>query len=470
MKKNLLILTLTLVISLTLVPAACFASTNWASVHGDVAHTGYSTSEAPDTNNVAWVSGDIGANLSSSVLVVDGKVFVYCSGNDMSSTPTPAYMKCLSEADGSLLWSTADGAIEGAEWGSWSSPAYDNGKVFVGSGSTAYCLDAGSGAVLWSYEMTYDVVNASPCAVDGKVVFGEWDPGHGNLCHYYCLNQNDGTLKWQFEVAGDIQGTAAYADGKFYGTAWQWYGEDVDHVYCIDTETGAQIWHQEGLTYDTCGTVSVAAGKVFVTTYNFYDCGELAALDAEDGHILWGGPEAPVAIQRTDSCPSYHDGKLYVSGGCVGFSDQYTYCFDANTGAKIWEVSGAGNWTCSPAVADGKVFVGKPYGFFAYNATYALNAATGALVWSADSGGSTPAVADGKVFTIDESGKVYAFGESGGAAPWDVNGDGLVNVLDMILVGQHFGESGSPGWINADVNGDGQVNVLDMIVIGQHWG
>ena len=52
----------------------------------------------------------------------------------------------------------------------------------------------------------------------------------------------------------------------------------------------------------------------------------------------------------------------------------------------------------------------------------------------------------------------------------DVNGDGTVNVLDMILIGQHWGETGTPGWIPEDVNRDGAINVLDMILIGQHWG
>jgi len=51
----------------------------------------------------------------------------------------------------------------------------------------------------------------------------------------------------------------------------------------------------------------------------------------------------------------------------------------------------------------------------------------------------------------------------------DLNGDGRVNVLDMIRVGQHQGESGQPGWIPEDVNQDGTVNVLDMVIIGQNW-
>jgi hypothetical protein len=54
--------------------------------------------------------------------------------------------------------------------------------------------------------------------------------------------------------------------------------------------------------------------------------------------------------------------------------------------------------------------------------------------------------------------------------PWDVNEDGCVNVLDMILVGQHFGETGPACWIREDVNCDGAINVLDVILIGQHFG
>jgi hypothetical protein len=51
----------------------------------------------------------------------------------------------------------------------------------------------------------------------------------------------------------------------------------------------------------------------------------------------------------------------------------------------------------------------------------------------------------------------------------DVNDDGKVNVLDMILVGQRWGQTGDPGWIPEDINCDGIINILDMISIGQHW-
>ena len=51
----------------------------------------------------------------------------------------------------------------------------------------------------------------------------------------------------------------------------------------------------------------------------------------------------------------------------------------------------------------------------------------------------------------------------------DVNNDDQVNVLDMVLIGQKWGQTGTPGWISEDVNRDGKIDVLDMILVGQHW-
>jgi hypothetical protein len=52
---------------------------------------------------------------------------------------------------------------------------------------------------------------------------------------------------------------------------------------------------------------------------------------------------------------------------------------------------------------------------------------------------------------------------------WDVNGDGASNILDMVLVGQRWGQSGLSGWVLEDTNEDGNIDVLDLIIIAQHW-
>lgn len=50
----------------------------------------------------------------------------------------------------------------------------------------------------------------------------------------------------------------------------------------------------------------------------------------------------------------------------------------------------------------------------------------------------------------------------------DVNGDGDVNALEMLIVGESWSESGPDGWIEQDINEDGMVNILDLILVGQY--
>ena len=84
--------------------------------------------------------------------------------------------------------------------------------------------------------------------------------------------------------------------------------------------------------------------------------------------------------------------------------------------------------------------------------------------WSGDlSGNANPAT-----ITMDADKNVTAHFVAAGPQP-DVNNDGQVNVLDMVLIGQKWGQTGDPGWIKEDVNQDGKIDVLDLILVGQQW-
>jgi hypothetical protein len=54
----------------------------------------------------------------------------------------------------------------------------------------------------------------------------------------------------------------------------------------------------------------------------------------------------------------------------------------------------------------------------------------------------------------------------------DINGDGVVNILDAILLANAFGSvPGNSNWNpKADLNGDGVVNILDAIILANNWG
>ncbi len=55
-------------------------------------------------------------------------------------------------------------------------------------------------------------------------------------------------------------------------------------------------------------------------------------------------------------------------------------------------------------------------------------------------------------------------------ATWDLNGDHVYNIGDVVRVGLKWGQTGSPIWIPEDLNSDGIINIGDVVVIGLHWG
>ena len=52
---------------------------------------------------------------------------------------------------------------------------------------------------------------------------------------------------------------------------------------------------------------------------------------------------------------------------------------------------------------------------------------------------------------------------------WDIDGNGVCNIVDLTLVSNHFNEEGVNGWIREDVDNNGIIQVLDLIEISSHY-
>jgi hypothetical protein len=240
---------------------------------------------------------------------------------------------------------------------------------------------------------------------------------------------------WQFEVDGKVaQSTpaAAVGLGKIYFGDYSDAGGDGT-LYCVEQSTGNLTWKKK-LESGLCGSPTAVNGNVYLTTYGFYSTPSgTYAFDASTGNLtwnkIWGDNKRP-----SDSTPAYapfDDGYVYVAGG--GWSDSpYVVCFDDRDGSIVWDNDksnfddwvndssqygddgsfGIGHWTNSPVVSiDETVFVGQTAGkdVANYMGLFCLNAKTGKERWHSDFGGSTAAIANGRVYTTG-GGNVYAFG------------------------------------------------------------
>ncbi|AKB52195.1 cell surface protein [Methanosarcina barkeri str. Wiesmoor] len=386
---------------------------SWYQFHKDAQHSGYTSSTAPDSANLAWTAEPLNDTYSlvpsSSVAIAEGKVFGLCNGpTDEYGNPLTSYgqLVAFDENTGQEVWNVT---IEAPEWGSWSSPAYDSGKVFASAGKQTYCINASTGEVIWTFHNPTDLASCDggPSIGDGKVFVSDWDGGN-----YYCLDESNGGLLWTFKVDGAYaQGTPAYKDGKVYLTCWS----STNAVYCVNAETGEMIWKNDGFENGPCGSVTITDEGLYVTVFGFGTSDGIYKLDLTDGSVLWGRSD----VSPSDSTPTVLDGKVYLSTGTSGYSELKTYCLDASDGQSLWETNASdniGDWACSVAVADGKVFTGgAASGLFTGSSTlYAFDAETGSQVWSYEGCGCSPAIADGMVFSIG-SGKIYAFKETQGS-------------------------------------------------------
>jgi parallel beta-helix repeat protein len=77
-------------------------------------------------------------------------------------------------------------------------------------------------------------------------------------------------------------------------------------------------------------------------------------------------------------------------------------------------------------------------------------------------------------YETDEADNIYTDGTIEVVEPGnpDVNGDGIVDIVDVVIVALAFGsEPGDPNWNPvADLNGDSIVDIVDIVLVAIHFG
>ncbi len=214
-------------------------------------------------------------------------------------------------------------------------------------------------------------------------------------------------------------GGASYADGKVYITT------GVGDVAALDAKSGKLLWKVRPAG-PMRGSPTIAFGSVFVMTQN----NEIHALNADDGNELWQesaslgeagvfGVAAPAAGQGT-----------VIAGFSTGELIAYRY----ENGRTLWS-DALSRTSLSTSVgvltdidADPIIDHGRVYALGIGGRMAAYELVTGQRIWELNLGGiSTPAVAGDWLFTLTDDAKVLCIARASGKVRWAAQLDRFQN-------------------------------------------
>ncbi len=270
----------------------------------------------------------------------------------------------------SVVWSSdiGDGASGGERL--LAEPVVAGGRVYaLDAANTASAYDAGSGARVWSVDLTPD-------------------------------EEDDGLFG----------GGLAYADGAIYATT------PFALAFKLDADTGVEIWRSK-LTAPVRTPPTVSDGRVFVLTID----NQLLVLAAEDGRRLWShagiteaagllGGAAPAVLGST-AIVAYSSGDLYAlraETGRVLWNDNLAGAARTGSVATLTDIRGR------PAIDRDLVIAISNSGTIA-----AIDIARGERVWERDLGGTqSPWVAGDFVYVVGNNAEIVCLTRRDGRIRW----------------------------------------------------
>ncbi len=148
-------------------------------------------------------------------------------------------------------------------------------KVYLGSSANdkVYCLDASTGAEIWSY-FTGGPVRLAPSYADGLLYVGSDD---GVV---YCLNAENGKLAWKINTAegkrfvpgnervisiSPVRTGVLIDDGTAYFCSGMFPNEGVE-LYAVDAKTGKVTWKKTQLDISPQGYMLASKENLYIPT------------------------------------------------------------------------------------------------------------------------------------------------------------------------------------------------------------
>ncbi len=364
---------------------------SWKMFRGNSKHTGTSSSKLSKRPHLQWVI-ELGPLVASPV-VNNGTLF--------AATITGRVF-ALDIFQGKIKWHSNIGSplvsspllygdlLIGATFDSWVNEASFLGKNVI------FAINTKSGEMVWSFEIDGDIFS-SPCLAGNMIIIGSLNKS------LLALDTN-GNLRWVFETQGEV-----WSSASFNGDDQIFAGSDDGFLYCLNTD-GRLQWRTKLNGKIKSSSPCIAEYNipmVFIGTHN----GAICCLNQRDGSMVWNKQLTKPVL----SSPAVLKERVFFAA-----SDNNVYCFDCDTGLKIWEFATDGKMWSSPAIAenDGALFCGSLDSHI-----YGLDIKTGNQTWKFPTMNivdSSPCIASNMLFVGGRDGFLYAFGSRNVAPAYTV--------------------------------------------------
>jgi outer membrane protein assembly factor BamB len=283
-------------------------------------------------------------------------------------------------------------------------PSVSGNLLVVGTlDGHVYAMDAETGKQLWSAEVDSEVI--SPPAIDAGVVYVRTNSGY-----VYAFDANSGERKWLNDQASvpllSLRGNGSLLAA--HGVVM--FGTDDGNVESLRGDTGAIQWKlpiTKGLgrtdiqkLNDSDDMLQLDGSTVYATAYH----GELVAIDAAQGQLLWDRPFSS-----------------YVGVGVgdkelIGVDhDSLVWAFSKQGGGDLWKQDALQyHWLTAPAIQDQYAVVGGVEGYVHWLALSDGKLAA-RMRLSRDAIRARPVVNGDMVYVEDVEGRIAAYRISGPA-------------------------------------------------------
>ncbi len=160
------------------------------------------------THNEEWTF-NVGDKVTTTPAVEAGVVYFATGKNEKK-------LYAVDTATGNEVWNRS-------LYGSLSSPAVSNGRVYIGDKDKKInCINATDGSMIWTQTLVGACLS-SP-VVAGGMVYTAANSAEGTV---YCFDVDDGTLKWSYDAGDYVMAQPSISDGILF------IGSDTGYLYAF---------------------------------------------------------------------------------------------------------------------------------------------------------------------------------------------------------------------------------------------